>query len=93
MRVAWDPRKAPTNLRKHGIRFSDAEAVFFDAMAATRDDPDSHSETRWVTVGADALGRIVVVVYTHRGDDIRLISARRATRKERAQYEERIRFQ
>ena len=48
LRIAWDPRKADKNLRKHGIRFSDVEAVFFDAMAVTRDDPDSRSETRWV---------------------------------------------
>ena len=92
MRIEWDLRKAATNLRKHGIRFSDAETVLFDPVAITRDDPASRSEERFVTIGADALGRIVVVVYTYRGDDIRLISARRATRKERAQYEEGIRF-
>ena len=92
MRIEWIPRKAASNLRKHGIRFSDAETVLFDPVAITRDDPGSRGEVRFVTVGVDALGRIVVVVYAYRGDDIRLISARRATRREREQYEEGIRF-
>jgi len=90
MRIEWDPLKAATNLRKHGIRFADAEAVLFDPVGITRDDPGSRSEPRWVTVGTDAVGRIIVVVYTYSGDDIRMISARRATRRERAQYEEGI---
>jgi hypothetical protein len=93
MRVVWDPRKARTNLRKHGVRFSDAEGVLFDPNALTADDPMAGGEEeRFVTIGMDPLGRVLVVVYTYRGDDLRLISARRATRKEREQYEAGIQF-
>lgn len=93
MRIIWDPRKAALNYEKHGIRFSDAELVLFDPGAITRDDPASRDEQRFITIGADVIGRIVVVVYSYRGDDIRLISARPATTNERMQYEEGIRFQ
>ncbi|MBI2115813.1 MAG: BrnT family toxin [candidate division NC10 bacterium] len=87
MRVAWDPEKAKLNLRKHGIHFSDAEGVLFDPHALTEEDQTAQGEHRYVTIGLDSLGRILVVVYAYRGDDIRLISARRATRKERRSYE------
>ena len=90
MKVTWDPAKAESNLRKHKIRFSDAEAVLFDPMALTIEDETVQSEERFVSVGADAFNRVVVVVYTYRGKDIRLISARRATRRERKAYEEGI---
>lgn len=90
MKVTWYPVKAESNLRKHKIRFSDAEAVLFDPMALTIEDETAKSERRFVSVGADALNRVVVVVYTYRGDDIRLISARKATRRERKAYEEGI---
>ena len=90
MKITWDPAKAKSNFRKHKIRFSDAEAVLFDPMALTIEDKTGQSEERFVSVGADALNRVVVVVYTYRGDDIRLISARRATRRERKAYEEGI---
>ena len=87
MRVAWDPEKAKLNLRKHGIRFSDAEGVLFDPRGVTEEDHTAEGEHRYVTVDLDSLGRVLVVVYTYRGDDIRLISARGATRKERRSYE------
>jgi uncharacterized DUF497 family protein len=90
MKITWDPAKAESNFRKHKIRFSDAEAVLFDPMALTIEDETTESEQRFVSVGADALNRVVVVVYTYRGEDIRLISARRATRRERKAYEEGI---
>ena len=90
MKITWDPAKAESNFRKHKISFSDAEAVLFDPMALTVEDETSEGEDRFVSVGADALNRVVVVVYTYRGDDIRLISARRATRRERKAYEEGI---
>ena len=90
MKITWDPAKAESNFRKHKIRFSDAEAVLFDPMALTVEDEASESEDRFVSVGADALNSVVVVVYTYRGEDIRLISARRATRRERKAYEEGI---
>lgn len=90
MKVIWNPEKAKTNFQKHKIRFSDTEPVFFDPMALTREDDDSEGEQRFVSIGLDALNRILVIVYTYRGADIQLISARRATSKERKQYEEGI---
>ena len=90
--MVWDPRKARANHLKHGVHFSDAEGVLFDPLAVTREDVTSRSERRFVTIGVDHLGRAVVVVYARRGEEIRLISARVATRKERLQYEEGVRF-
>ena len=90
MKVTWDPAKAEANFRKHRIRLSDAEPALFDLMALTIEDETVQGEQRFVSIGSDALNRILVVVYTYRGDDIRLISARRATRKERKAYEEGI---
>ena len=88
--VVWDPEKAETNLKKHGIRFSDAEMILSDPNALTREDIDAEGEHRFVTVGMDAFGRILVAVYTHRGENVRLISARTATKGERKSYEEGI---
>jgi uncharacterized DUF497 family protein len=84
----WDPSKAATNLTKHGIHFADAVGVFEDDVALTIRDPYLGDEERWITIGMDMLGRILVVVYTWRGQGIRLISARSATPRERRQYEE-----
>jgi uncharacterized DUF497 family protein len=84
--VEWDPEKAAENLRKHGVDFADAVTVLDDEMALTRSE-DSPGEDRSVTVGVDALGRLLVVVYTWRGEEIRVISARRATPAERRVYE------
>ena len=83
--VEWDPRKAATNLRKHGIDFADAVAVLADDLATTVPDEDA-GEERFVTLGPDAMGRLLVVVYTWRCENIRVVSARRATRRERKQY-------
>lgn len=83
----WDPRKSASNLRKHKIDFADAATVFEDEFALTIDD-DDQEEKRFVTIGMDALGRILVVVYTWRADNIRIISARTAGPDERRQYEE-----
>jgi uncharacterized protein len=85
----WDPGKAKLNLRKHGIRFADAVAVLEDELALTVRDLFSEQEERWITLGKDPFDRLLVVVYTWRGERIRLISARRATARERRQYEER----
>ncbi|MGH9358226.1 MAG: BrnT family toxin [Terriglobia bacterium] len=85
----WDPGKAKLNLRKHGIRFADSVAALEDEFALTVRDSFSEPEERWVTLGRDAFGRLLIVVYTWRGERIRLISARRATARERRQYEER----
>jgi len=84
----WDARKARLNLDKHGIDFADAVGALEDELALTTEDVDTPSEKRFVTLGRDFLGRLIVVVYTWRGERIRLISARKATRRERRQYEE-----
>ena len=84
---AWDPDKAAANRTKHGVSFADAVAVFSDDLALTIAD-EFAAEECFVTIGNDAVGRVLVVVYTWRGTDtIRLISARKATRTERTQYE------
>lgn len=87
MTYQWDPNKANSNLRKHLVRFADAVAVFEDEFAVTIEDDDT-SEERFVAIGRDTLGQILVVVYTWRGAGIRLISARKATARERKVYEE-----
>ena len=84
------PEKARSNLKKHGVRFSDAEIVLSDPNALTTEDTGTEEEQRIVTVGTDSVGRILVVVYAYRGEDIRLISARPATRREKKHYEEGI---
>jgi hypothetical protein len=87
MDYEWDPGKAATNLQKHGVSFADAVSVFSDEFALTAAD-DFAEEERFVTLGTDAFGQLLVVVYTWRGEHgIRLISARKATRHERTQYE------
>jgi uncharacterized DUF497 family protein len=85
MNYKWDPKKAASNYRKHGVYFADAVFVFSDDYAITIED-DYPDEQRLITLGMDALERILVVVYTERGDDIRIISARKATARERKQY-------
>ncbi|MBD2317134.1 BrnT family toxin [Phormidium tenue] len=87
MKYQWDKNKAAANLQKHGIEFADAVSVFSDDLAITIPD-NRFDEDRFVTIGMDAFGRILVVVFTWRGEDIRLISARLAERRERKQYEE-----
>jgi len=84
----WDAAKAQANYAKHRVRFADATAVLEDDFALTMRDPYCEEEERWVTMGEDALGRILVVVYAWRGDAVRLISARRASAREKKGYEE-----
>lgn len=88
MSFEWDPDKATANVRKHKVEFADAVAIFEDATAITLSDEDSVDEERWITIGADAFGRVLLVVYTWRDTTIRLISARIASRRERRSYEE-----
>ena len=90
MEIKWNPQKAEANFRKHKIRFSDAESVLFDPMTLTIEDQIIDQEQRFLSVGSDALGRILVIVYTYQGDTIRLISARKATPNERKYYEKGI---
>ncbi|HEY6320901.1 MAG TPA: BrnT family toxin [Thermoanaerobaculia bacterium] len=87
MEIEWDARKAASNLLKHGVDFADAALVFEDELALTQQDLHSHDEERFVTLGCDPTERLLVVVYTWRGERVRLISARRATSKEHRHYE------
>ena len=87
MELEWDADKAASNLKKHGVDFADAATVLFDDMAITIGDDSVGEEERFITLGMDALGRLLVVVYTWHGDSVRLISAREAGRLERRSYE------
>ena len=92
LRFEWDPRKATANVRKHGVSFAEAESAFYDDHATVTDDPDhSEGEDRFLLLGMSAGLRVLVVVHCIRaaGSVIRLISARKATRSERAQYDAR----
>jgi uncharacterized DUF497 family protein len=86
MRFQFDPTKAKSNLKKHKVSFADAEGVFYDRLAIHSEDPYSEEE-RFIAVGVGSASQILVVVYTFRGDEIRLISVRRATRQEVKEYE------
>ena len=86
MDAEWDGHKAESNLEKHGVDFVDAASVLYDELAETVPD-DSAGEERFVTIGMDAFGRLLVVVYTWRGETPRIISAREATGRERREYE------
>jgi uncharacterized protein len=89
LRFEWDPRKAKANRAKHGISFQEAVTVFGDPFGCITDDP-RHSETeeRYVLLGQSARRRLLAVMFTERGEAIRLFSARKATRRERREYEE-----
>jgi uncharacterized DUF497 family protein len=85
----WDDQKAIKNLAKHEVSFEEASTVFADPLSLTIADPlHSDDEDRFVTLGESGEGRLLVVVFTERGDNIRIITARRATRRERKDYEE-----
>ena len=89
MQFEWDPQKATTNLRKHGVSFDEAATVFEDNLSLTGDDPDhSADEERLITFGVSSAERLLVVCHTERSEGIRIISARLATRSERKWYEE-----
>lgn len=87
MPLDHDPAKAAANLKDHGVSFADAEGVLFDPLAVTVEDPDALGERRFVSIGVGSAGEVLVVVYTERNGNYRLISARRPTRKERKTYE------
>jgi len=90
MEIVWDPDKALSNYNKHGVRFSDAESVLYDPLALTIEDDSAEGEQRFVSLGTDSLSRILVVIYSYRTNQIRLISARKAEKNEKRSYEERI---
>lgn len=87
MRFQFDPAKAKSNLKKHRVSFADAEGIFFDPLALHQKDTDCTDEERYVAIGMGSAGKVLVAVYTVRNDEIRLISVRRATRREVKQYE------
>lgn len=89
LRFSWDPRKAAGNERKHEVTFEEAVTAFGDALSITIPDPDhSVAERRYLLLGVSTLNRLLVVAHAERGDDMRIISARLATRRERFRYEE-----
>ena len=89
MDFEWTPRKAETNLRKHGVSFTEAGTVFGDDLAITVPDPDhSNDEDRYITIGWSDRRRLLMVSHTDRSDRIRIISARELTKAERKEYEE-----
>ena len=89
MNFEWDSEKAVANLERHGISFEEAATAFGDPLSITIGDPDhSEAELRFILLGMTFRGRLVVVVHTDRGENVRLISARLATRRERQSYEQ-----
>ena len=85
----WDDKKARSNATKHGVRFDEASTVFADSGSLSIPDPaHSRHEERFVTIGRSHRGKLLVVVHTDRGDNIRIISARPASKRERRTYEE-----
>ncbi len=90
MRWDWDPNKAAGNRRKHGVDFADAVLALEDERAVTVEGKE-HDERRFITLGLDPQGRLLVVVYTWRAGTIRIISARKANRLERTAYGAQVR--
>ncbi len=89
MQFEWDEEKAEINLKKHKIGFQEAKSVFGDPFSITIDDPDhSKKEQRFIDIGSSASGKLLVIVYTERGNKLRIISCRKATPIERRKYEE-----
>jgi uncharacterized DUF497 family protein len=88
VKFQWDPKKASENLAKHGVSFEEGSTVFGDPLAGTVADPDhSLDEPRFVTIGLSTSQKLLVVVHSDRGDDLRIISVRRATPSEKKRYE------
>ena len=89
MSFEWDKKKAVSNLRKHGVSFEEASTALRDSFSATAHDPDhSEDEDRFVTLGISSIGRLLAVAHPERGNNIRIISARLATKSEGQIYEE-----
>jgi uncharacterized DUF497 family protein len=88
MQFEWDPEKAKRNYKKHKVSFEEAVTVFYDALSATFDDPDhSVGERRFITVGFSSHDRLLVISHSERREVVRIISARRATPRERKRHE------
>ena len=88
MEYEWDSVKSKANARKHGVKFADAVIALEDEFAITIADPESKDEVRFVSLGMDANGRVLVTVFTHRDDAVRIISSRIASKGERKRYGE-----
>lgn len=88
MESTFDPKKNAANLRKHGVPLSDGDGVLNDPLALTIEDRLSEGEQRFVSIGMNVFGQLRVVVYTYRGDGVRIISVRRPEPKEVRAYEE-----
>jgi len=88
MEIEYAPAKAKSNLRKHGVSFEEAATALYDPMALVQEDTDSIGENRWIFIGLSSQTNLLTVVYTLREEEIiRIISARKATRKEAEYYE------
>ena len=89
LKFEWNPNKAKKNIEKHGVSFEEAATAFSDFLSITYGDPDhSHYENRYVIIGLSSFGNLLFVSHTETDDRIRIISARKLTRKERKQYEQ-----
>lgn len=88
MKTTFDPKKNAINLRRHGVSLTEGDGVLNDPLALTIEDDSAQGEQRFVSIGINTFGRLMVVVYTHRGENIRLISVQHAEPKERRAYEE-----
>lgn len=84
--IEFDPKKSASNARKHGVSFEEAATALLDPHALAQEDVTAQGEARWALLGLSAAGRLLTVVYTLRGENVRLISARRATKKEERSY-------
>ena len=87
MDYEWDPAKAAANLKKHGVAFADAALSLEDPLGLSAPDPDASGEARFIFLGADPAGRLLVTVFSPRGKRVRIISSRKASRAERRNYE------
>lgn len=85
--VEFDLNKDAANIRKHGVSLAEADGVLNDALAVTVEDDAARGEQRFITLGMNVFGSLMVVVYTHRGEGVRVISVRKADPKERRHYE------
>lgn len=88
MTIEFDPAKDEVNVRKHGVSLTEGDGVLLDALALTVEDAAAEGEQRWQTIGSNLFGELMIVVWTHRGQSIRVISVRRPEPEERRAYEE-----
>jgi uncharacterized DUF497 family protein len=88
MTIEFDPAKDEANVSKHGVSMTEGDGVLLDTLALTVEDATAEGEQRWQTIGSNSLGELMIVVWTHRGQNIRVISVRRPDPQERRAYEE-----